>query len=221
MRAAIAAVGVLLAVAGAAGAQSATEVATELDPIECYWRTSAAAVRVGERFTVQLTCGVIETAAMTVALDRSRMDPAVVPLPPFEVHRRQACDGHHDAERRFFQYQLQLRYIDEAIGKDLAVRADARVPRAEPCAGRVRGLESRDREYILPPRSVRILSLLPPVSRRHPRHSRRQRLRRSSRTGSGHRCCESCRWRAHALSVVVAHLAACSSAAFRARAKAR
>ena len=164
MRAAIAAVGVLLVSAGA-GAQSANEVATELDPIECYWRTSAAAVRVGERFTVQLTCGVIETAAMTVAPDQSRMDPAVVQLQPFEVIGGRRAPDITTPSRRFFQYEYTLRYIGEEIGKDLAVPALTLAYRVQ---NRVQAgsaaVESREREYILPPRPVRILSLLPPVA---------------------------------------------------------
>ena len=33
----------------------------QTDPLQCWWRTSAGAVRVGEPFTVVLTCAVLET----------------------------------------------------------------------------------------------------------------------------------------------------------------
>jgi len=32
----------------------------ETDPIQCWWRTSAGAVRVGEPFSLVLTCAVVE-----------------------------------------------------------------------------------------------------------------------------------------------------------------
>src|SRR5262249_31640439 len=33
----------------------------EVDPIKCFWKTDRSTVIVGERFTVVLTCGIVET----------------------------------------------------------------------------------------------------------------------------------------------------------------
>src|ERR1700710_1117989 len=107
-----------LAAATVSGAAAQT---VQTDPLQCWWRTSAGAVRVGEPFTVVLTCAVVETDAATVVVDQSRLEPSVVQFAPFEV-----LGGSHGAdlrtdERRFFQYVYRLRLIAENMfGKDVA-----------------------------------------------------------------------------------------------------
>lgn len=164
--------GALLADVTAAAAQAtaappapANTVNVEVEPIECYWRAGTTAVHVGERFTVVLTCGVIDTAATTVVPDRSRLDPGVVQFQPFEVLEGRQSPDIRTASRRFFQYEYTLRYIGEDIGRDLAVpplslsyRVQNRV-KADAAA-----VESRERQYILPARPVRVISLLPPAA---------------------------------------------------------
>src|SRR5688572_13222555 len=94
----------------------------ETDPLQCWWRTSAGAIRVAEPFTVILTCAVLETDAVTVVVDESRLEPSVVQFAPFEV-----LGGSHGADlrtdqRRFFQYVYRLRLIAENLfGKDAAL----------------------------------------------------------------------------------------------------
>lgn len=131
-------------------------------PIECYWRSSASSVRVGEIFTVSLTCGVLETQATTVVPDQSRLDPDVLQLQPFEVVDGVVARDLRTVTRRFFQYEYRVRYLGDEIGRDLALpaltityRVQSRVE-ADSAA-----IESRERQYILPARTVRILSLLP------------------------------------------------------------
>src|SRR5882757_3661177 len=94
----------------------------QTDPLQCWWRTSAGAIRVGEPFAVVLTCAVVETEAATVVVDQSRLEPSVVQFAPFEV-----LGGAHGADlrtdqRRFFQYEYRLRLIaDGMFGKDVAL----------------------------------------------------------------------------------------------------
>ena len=76
----------------------------ETDPIQCWWRTSAGAVRVGEPFSLVLTCAIVENDAAKVIVDQSKLEASVIQLAPFEV-----TGGSHGAdlrtdERRFFQY---------------------------------------------------------------------------------------------------------------------
>ena len=110
----------LLVVCGRRAARGRTNV--ETDPLQCWWRTSAGAVRVGEPFTVVLTCAVLETDAATVVVDQSRLEPSVVQFAPFEV-----LGGSHGADlrtdqRRFFQYDYRLRLIAENLfGKDVSL----------------------------------------------------------------------------------------------------
>src|SRR3954453_21199081 len=106
----------------AIGAAPAPAQTVQTDPLQCWWKTSAGAVRVGEPFSVVLTCAVLETDAATVVVDQSRLEPSVVQFAPFEV-----LGGSHGADlrtdqRRFFQYEYRLRLItDTMFGKDAAL----------------------------------------------------------------------------------------------------
>src|SRR5262245_55997165 len=57
----------------------------ETDPIRCWWKTSVSAVQVGERFTLLITCGVIETTQVRVVPTMDKFDPTALTLTPFEV----------------------------------------------------------------------------------------------------------------------------------------
>jgi len=112
----LAAAAVLSAQGGAAPAGVAT------DPIRCWWKTDRSTVHVGERFTITLTCSVVETADVRVLADHSRLDPTAIQLPPFDV-----VDGERQADivagpRRLFQYEYSLRIIAEDLfGRFVAV----------------------------------------------------------------------------------------------------
>jgi hypothetical protein len=74
------------------------------DPIQCWWRTSTGAVRVGETFSLVLTCAVVENDAAKVVVDQAKLEPSVIQLAPFEV----VTGSSHGADlrtgdRRFFQ----------------------------------------------------------------------------------------------------------------------
>ena len=69
----------------------------ETDPIKCWWKTDRSTVIVGERFTVVLTCGIIETDADQ---GRARFQPArAVDHRPAAVRGDQGrpARGHQDA----------------------------------------------------------------------------------------------------------------------------
>jgi hypothetical protein len=134
----------------------------EADPIRCWWRTSASAVRVGEPFTVVLTCAVVENETTTVVPDQSRLEPAALQLPPFEVIGGSRGPDLHSDSRRFFQYQYSLRLINEEMfGKDAHIPSVQINYNLESRVGRGEAVRGRDRIYILPSESVRVLSLVP------------------------------------------------------------
>src|SRR5215510_4351909 len=139
---------------------SAQDVQT--DPLQCWWRTSAGAVRVGEPFSVVLTCAVLETEAATVVPDQSRLEPSVVQFAPFEV-----LGGSHGADlrsdqRRFFQYEYRLRLIAENMfGKDAALPETKISYRVQSKVGRNTAIQGRDQTYVLPAQSIKVLSLVP------------------------------------------------------------
>lgn len=142
-------------------AQTGTDM-VEVDPINCWWRTSASAVRTGEPFTLTMTCAVVETEANKVVPDFSKLDPTVVQLPPFEV-----LGGTHAGDlvvpgKRFFQYDYRLRLIaEDAFGNDVPVppleisyRIESQVKGGDTTQG-------RDQSYALPRTSVRLISIVP------------------------------------------------------------
>jgi hypothetical protein len=166
----IAAMGVLVlglnVVAGLAQAPEAPAGAptlnVEADPIRCWWRTSVSAVRVAEPFTVVLTCAVVENETTTVVPDQSRLEPAALQLPPFEVIGGSRGPDLHSDNRRFFQYQYNLRLINEEMfGKDAHIPSVQVNYNLESRVGRGEAVRGRDRTYILPSESVRVLSLVP------------------------------------------------------------
>src|SRR5438105_1079752 len=98
----------LMTVALAAASILPLHAADEEDPIACWWRTSASAVRAGQPFTLVLTCAVVENALVTIVPDESRLDPSVMQLAPFDViGGRHGTDLRAD-DRRFFQYEYTL-----------------------------------------------------------------------------------------------------------------
>jgi len=132
------------------------------DPLQCWWRTSTGAIRIGEQFSIVLTCAVLETDAATVVVDQSRLEPSVVQFAPFEV-----LGGSHGADlrrddRRFFQYEYRARLIAEnQFGKDVSLPETKLSYHIQSSVGQKTALQGRDQSYILPPLSLRVLSLVP------------------------------------------------------------
>jgi len=152
-------VGLFLIVMTATAAAAQT---VQTDPLQCWWRTSAGAVRVGEPFTVVLTCAVVETDEAKVVVDQTRLEPSVVQFAPFEV-----LGGFHGADlrsdqRRFFQYEYRLRLIaDGMFGKDVALPETKISYRVQSTVGQKTSLQGRDQTYVMPAQSMRVLSLVP------------------------------------------------------------
>lgn len=153
---------VLVLVLAAATSSGAAAQTMQIDPLQCWWRTSAGAVRVGEIFTTVLTCAVLETDAVTVVVDQAKLEPSVMQFAPFEV-----LGGTHTADlrtplRRFFQYQYRMRLIAEnQFGKDVALPETKISYRVQSHVADKTSIEGRDQTYLLPAQSVRVLSLVP------------------------------------------------------------
>jgi hypothetical protein len=133
-----------------------------VDPIRCWWRTSTGAVRTGAPFSLDLTCAVLENDAVRVVPDESRLGGNVVQMAPFEIVDSAHPPDLFSGQRRFFQYHYSLRIISpDAIGKDVHIpdltiqyRVNSRL------AGNA-SLQGRDLVYLLPPQSIRVLSMVP------------------------------------------------------------
>src|ERR687888_2014705 len=91
--------------AGSAAFAQPQRQTTQADPVQCWWRTSAGAVRVGETFTVVLTCAALETDEVKVVVDQSKLEPSVVQFAPFELTGGAPAAGPRSGDRRVFQYE--------------------------------------------------------------------------------------------------------------------
>src|SRR3954469_11582955 len=134
----------------------------EVDPIRCWWRTSAGSVRLAEPFDLSLTCAVLETAAVQVVPDESRLGNGVIAMAPFEVVTGSHPADLHSASRRFFQYLYTLRLINaDAIGKDVRIPDIQIHYRVNSKVAANTALQGRDLVYVMPPISVRVASMVP------------------------------------------------------------
>jgi hypothetical protein len=160
VRRALAAV-VALAASGTAWAQPATED-VEVEPLTCWWRASSGSVHVGEPFSLVLTCAVVETASTRVVPDQSRLDPAVVQLPPFEVLGGSRAGDLRTTGQRFLQYSYRARLLaEEAFARDVAIPSLEVSYRVETRTGQGSSSLGREQSYTLPPLAMRIASLVP------------------------------------------------------------
>ena len=135
---------------------------TPVDPLQCWWRTTAAAVRVGAPFTLVLTCAVVETPSLTVVPDQSGLDAAAIQLPPFELLGGAHGPDLRGPDHRFFQYEYRLRVLSEDLfGKDVKLPDTKITYKIQTRTADGAALEGRDQTYFLPALTVRVLSLVP------------------------------------------------------------
>jgi hypothetical protein len=155
-------VALLVTAPALAAAQDTPGKMVEVDPIRCWWRTSSAAVRMGETFTVGLTCAVLEADGVQVIPDESQLTDSAIQLNPFEVIGGSHPPDLRSGQRRFFQYDYIARVINpDVIGQDVPLpnlvvhyRVNSRLP------GNA-AMQGRDLSYLLPPQTIRVLSLVP------------------------------------------------------------
>ena len=135
---------------------------TQLDAIRCWRRVSRNAVYVGERFTMDVTCSVVETDAARTLPDQTALEPETIDVAPFEVLGGERYEDIRTGPYRFFQYHYTLRIINESsFGQDIEIPALDITYRIERRVGDDPALVGRERRYMLPPEPVRVLSLVP------------------------------------------------------------
>ena len=133
----------------------------EADPVRCWWRTDKAAIRMGEPFTAVLTCAVLETSSSRAIVDRSRLDHTVMALPPFDVLDGGTAEDVVTGARRFFQYTYGLRLLnDNAFGQDISLAGLSIGYRMDTATANGTTSQGRDQTYVMPPLTVRVLSLV-------------------------------------------------------------
>jgi len=132
----------------------------ETDPIRCFWKTDRSTIVVGERFTVVLTCGIIDTDKIKAVPDFNQLEASTVGLQPFEVVKGVRHEDVKDAPWRYIQYEYTVRLIAEGLfEKDINLPAVKITYHIQSSAGG--GSAGRDQTYQLPPMPMHVASLVP------------------------------------------------------------
>jgi hypothetical protein len=123
-------------------------------------------VRIGQPFSLLLTCAIAEVEGQRVVVDQGKLSPEAIPLSPFEVVDggnlvESAADG-----RRFFQRDYRIRVVtDSAFGQDVPIPAlvvTYRLETESASGARNQGIERR---HELPALPMRVLALVPADAR--------------------------------------------------------
>ena len=132
----------------------------ETDPIKCFWKTDRSAIIVGERFTVVLTCGIIDTDKIKAVPDFNQLEASTIGLQPFEAIKGVRHEDIKDAPWRYIQYEYTLRLIAEGLfEKDINLPAAKITYHIQSSEGG--GSTGRDQAYQLPAMPVHVMSLVP------------------------------------------------------------
>src|SRR5258706_10171607 len=132
----------------------------ETDPIKCFWKTDRSTVIVGERFTVVLTCGIIETDQVKAVPDFNQLEGSTIGLQPFEVIKGVRHEDIKDAPWRYIQYEYTVRLIAEGLfSKDLDIPGVKLTYHIQSSIGG--GSTGRDQQYQLPAMAMHVASLVP------------------------------------------------------------
>jgi hypothetical protein len=132
----------------------------ETDPIKCFWKADRSSIIVGERFTVVLTCGIIETDKIKAVPDFNQLEASTIGLQPFEVIKGVRHEDIKDAPWRYIQYEYTVRLIAEGLfEKDLNLPAVKLTYHIQSSIGG--GSTGRDMTYQLPAMPMHVASLVP------------------------------------------------------------
>ena len=133
-----------------------------VEAMQCWRRIASHAVHVGERFDMVLTCAVVDTETARVVPDLAWLEPETLGVSPFEVLDGERYDDVVRGPRRFFQYRYALRIIGEDyFGLDVELPPLELRYRIERSIDGGTATEGRELAYVLPPESIRVLSLVP------------------------------------------------------------
>ena len=144
-----------------ASAQAAGDT-EQVDAIRCWRRVSRNAVHVGERFTMTVTCSVVETDNARTLPDEATFAPESMDVAPFEVLDGERYEDIRTGPYRFFQYEYRLRVISEStFGEDVEIPPLDITYRIERRVGDNPALLGRELTYLLPAEPIRIVSLVP------------------------------------------------------------
>jgi hypothetical protein len=132
----------------------------EVEPIKCFWKTDRSTVIVGERFTVVLTCGIIDTDKIKAVPDFNQLEASTIGLQPFEVVKGVRHEDVRNPPWRYVQYEYTARLIAEGLfEKDIDLPAVKLTYHIQSSIGG--GSTGRDQTYQLPAMAMHVASLVP------------------------------------------------------------
>jgi hypothetical protein len=145
----------LVLVASAAGADGD-------DGLRCWLRTSAGAIRVGEPFSLVVTCQAADTEGLSIVVDESKLDPTTVQFPPFDVLGGARAADLRGPGVRFFQYEYNLRLVNDLwFERDIPLPDLTLTYRQKTGTGAGEAILGIERTYLLPREFLHVASLVP------------------------------------------------------------
>jgi hypothetical protein len=137
-------------------------VPNESAPLQCWWRSDAGAIRLGEIVEVTLACAMLERDDLRAVPDESRLTVAAIQMAPFEIVGGSHPPDLRHADRRLVEYRYQLRIIDaDVIGRDVKLPPLAIPYRVESRVGAGTTLTGRDLVHLMPQLVFRVVSQVP------------------------------------------------------------
>jgi len=134
----------------------------EDEGLRCWLRTATGAIRVGEPFALVVTCQAADTDALSVVVDESKLDPATVQFPPFDVLRGARAADLHAPGVRFFQYEYSLRLINDLwFDRDIPLPDLTLTYRLKTGTRSGEAILGIERTYLLPREFLHVSSLVP------------------------------------------------------------
>ncbi len=132
------------------------------DALRCWRRVDPGAVRVGEHFTMTLTCRVVETDQARAVPDPAGLEPEALDIRPFDILHGERFADVQTGSGRLFQYHYTLRLIGEDyFGADVEIPPLELNYRIERRLDDGALLPGRELTYLLPAESIRITALVP------------------------------------------------------------
>ncbi len=140
------------------------------DALSCWWKSDKSSIRIGEEFTVTLTCQSIETDREKTVIQDSLLDPGAITLSPYQVKSGKRYKGlsrilpGSDGPVTFHivQYTYTVRLMgEEFFGKDVPLPPLEIRYHLDLVANNDVVTPGKEQTYILPPLPMRIQSLVP------------------------------------------------------------
>jgi hypothetical protein len=152
------------------GASYGKNEAVAADALICWWKSDKSSIRIGEEFTVALTCRSAETGRERTVLNESLLDPNALALSPYQVKggtrykeiSRILPGPDGPVTLRNVQYAYTVKLMGEGFfGKDVPLPPLEIRYHIDLVTNKNTVTPGKERTYVLPPLPMRIQSLVP------------------------------------------------------------